>query len=76
MPRSPCLFVPRATYHFYCRVARGEYVFDSDEEAIYSVNVLPRVRDLDGLTILACDGCHALHCSIDPGDIPLLIRSW
>jgi hypothetical protein len=34
MPRNPRLFVPRATYHVYCRVARGEYVFDSDEEAI------------------------------------------
>jgi hypothetical protein len=34
MPRNPRLFVPRATYHVCCRVARGEYVFDSDEEAI------------------------------------------
>jgi len=28
MPRHPRLFVPGATYHVYCRVARGEFVFD------------------------------------------------
>jgi putative transposase len=53
MPRHPRLFVPRATYHVYCRVARGEFVFDDDEEAIEFIEVLRRVRDLDGWTILA-----------------------
>ncbi len=33
MPRHPRLFVPGATYHVYCRVARGEFVFDDDFEA-------------------------------------------
>ncbi len=28
MPRKPRLFVPEATYHVYCRIARGEFVFD------------------------------------------------
>jgi len=28
MPRHPCLFIPGATYHDYCRVIRGEFVFD------------------------------------------------
>ena len=34
MPRHPCLFLPGATYHVYCRVARGEFVFDNDFEAV------------------------------------------
>jgi hypothetical protein len=33
MPRKPRLFVPGATYHVYCRVARGEFVFDDPYEA-------------------------------------------
>ena len=34
MPRHPRLFLPEATYHVYCRVARGEFVFDDDYEAV------------------------------------------
>ena len=30
MPRKPRLFVPGAIYHVYCRVARGEFVFDDN----------------------------------------------
>ena len=33
MPRHPRLFVPGATYHVYCRVARGEFIFDDGVEA-------------------------------------------
>jgi hypothetical protein len=33
MPRHPRLFLPDAIYHVYCRVARGEFVFDDDFEA-------------------------------------------
>ncbi len=53
MPRHPRLFIPGATYHVYCRVARGEFVFDDTNEAIEFVEVLREVRDLDGWTILA-----------------------
>jgi REP element-mobilizing transposase RayT len=53
MPRHPRLFIPGATYHVYCRVARGEFVFDDDSEATEFVEVLREVRDLDGWTILA-----------------------
>ena len=45
MLRHPRIFVPRATYHIYCRVARGEFVFDCDEEAIEFIEVLRRVRE-------------------------------
>ncbi len=39
MPRHPRLFLPGATYHVYCRVARGEFVFDDDFEGIEFVEV-------------------------------------
>ena len=48
MPRHPRLFIPGATYHVYCRVARGEFVFDDDVEAIEFTETLCKVRDLDG----------------------------
>ena len=48
MPRHPRLLIPGATYHIYCRVARGEFVFDDDFEAIEFVETLREVRDLDG----------------------------
>lgn len=53
MPRHPRLFIPGATYHVYCRVARGEFVFDDDFEAMEFVKTLREVRDLDGWTVLA-----------------------
>ena len=53
MPRHPRLFVPGATYHVYCRVARGEFVFDDEYEAVEFVETLRGVRDLDGWTIFA-----------------------
>jgi hypothetical protein len=33
MPRKTRLFVPGATYHVYCRVARGEFVFENPDNA-------------------------------------------
>ncbi len=53
MPRHPRLFIPGATYHVYCRVARGECVFDDDYEADEFVETLREVRDLDGWSVLA-----------------------
>jgi REP element-mobilizing transposase RayT len=53
MPRKPRLFVPGATYHVYCRVARGEFVFDDPNEVAEFVGIAREVRDLDGWKILA-----------------------
>jgi len=50
MPRQPRLFIPGATYHVYCRVARGEFVFNDQYEAVEFVETLCDVRDLDGWT--------------------------
>jgi len=46
MPRYPCLFIPGATYHVYCRVARGEFVFDDPLET-EDRSFRKRVDDLD-----------------------------
>lgn len=46
MPRHPRLFVPGATYLVYCRVARGEFVFDDPLEAEAFVSAVREVRDL------------------------------
>jgi hypothetical protein len=46
MARKPRLFVSGAAYHVYCRVARGEFVFADDFEAMEFVDVLRKVRDL------------------------------
>jgi REP element-mobilizing transposase RayT len=53
MPRKPRLFLPGATYHVYCRVARGEFVFEDDFEAIEFVETLRKVKGLDGWTVFA-----------------------
>jgi len=53
MPRHPRLFVPGAIYHVYCRVARGEFVFNDDFEALEFIEVVREVRDLDGWTVFA-----------------------
>ena len=44
MPRRPRLFIPGAIYHVYCRVARGELVFDEPATASPAENHLHRVR--------------------------------
>jgi hypothetical protein len=49
MPRKPRLFVPGATYHVYCRVARGEFVFGNPDIAEAFIETLCDVRDRDGL---------------------------
>jgi len=53
MPRHPRLFLSGATYHVYCRVARGEFAFYDDFEALEFVEALRKVRDLDGWTVFA-----------------------
>ena len=52
MARKPRLFVPRAIYHVYCRVARGEFVFYDPHEAEEFVEKVREVRDADDWRIL------------------------
>ena len=72
MPRHPRLFVPGATYHVYCRVARGEFVFDEPNEVDEFVEIACQVRDLDGWKILAwCLMANHYHLVATTGTVPL-----
>jgi len=72
MARKPRLFVPGATYHVYCRVARGEIVFDDPYEAEEFVAKVREIRDLDGWRILAwCLMGNHYHLVVKTGSIPL-----
>ena len=72
MPRKPRLFVPGATYHVYCRVARGEFVFESPANAEAFIETLRDVRDRDGLAMLAwCLMTNHYHVVITTGSVPL-----
>jgi len=72
MPRRPRLFIPGGTYHVYCRVARGEFVFDETLEAEAFVATANNVRDLHGWRIFAWTlmGNH-YHLVVKTGTIPL-----
>jgi len=72
MPRQPRLFLPGAIYHVYCRVARGEFVFENDLEAIEFIDTVRTVRDLDGWTIFAwCVMGNHYHLVVRTGEIDL-----
>ena len=72
MARKPRLFVPGATYHVYCRVARGEFVFDDPYEAEEFVEKVREIRDADDWRILAwCLMGNHYHLVIKTGLIPL-----
>lgn len=72
MARRPRLFVPEATYHVYCRVARGEFVFDDPHEADEFVEKVLEIRDADGWRILAwCLMGNHYHLVIKTESIPL-----
>ena len=72
MPRKPRLFVPGATYHLYCRVARGEFVFDDPAEAAEFVETARQVRDLDGWKVLAwCLMGNHYHLVVKTEFVPL-----
>jgi len=72
MPRHPRLFIPKATYHVYCRVTRGEFVFDDPFEAEEFVSAVREVRDLHGWRIFAWTlMANHYHLVIKTGAIPL-----
>ena len=72
MPRMPRLFVTGATYHVYCRVARGEFVFDDPNEAAEFVEVARKTRDSDRWKVLAwCLMGNHYHMVLETDSIPL-----
>lgn len=72
MARKPRLFIPYATYHVYCRVTRGEFVFADPADAALFLETLRDVRDRDGLSILAwCLMTNHYHLVLTTSSIPL-----
>ena len=72
MARKPRLFVPFATYHVYCRVARGEFVFANRTNSELFLDTLCEVRDRDGLSVLAwCLMTNHYHLVLKTGSVPL-----
>ena len=72
MPRKPRLFVPEATYHVYCRVARGEFVFDEPSEVDCFVETVRRVGGLHRWKVLAwCLMGNHYHLVVKTSSIPL-----
>ncbi len=72
MARKPRLFVSGATYHVYCRVARGEFVFDDPYEAEEFVKAVRQVCDLDDWKVLAwCLMGNHYHLVIETSSVPL-----
>ena len=72
MPRKPRLFVSEATYHVYCRVARGEFAFDDPYEAEEFVETVRHVGDLHNWKVLAwCLMGNHYHLVVKTGTIPL-----
>jgi REP element-mobilizing transposase RayT len=53
MVRRNRVFLPYGVYHVYCRVSRGEYVFNRDEDASAFVAAVRWMIEADGLSVLA-----------------------
>jgi len=58
MPRKPRLFVSGATYHVYCRVARGEFVFENPDNAEAFIETL---RDVSNNSVRGTHKCDLWH---------------
>jgi putative transposase len=72
VPRKPRVFVAGATYHVYCRVARGERPFADDAVAGAFVATLETVKREHGLTVLAwCLMPNHYHLVVRAGELPL-----
>jgi REP element-mobilizing transposase RayT len=72
VPRKARIFVAGATYHVYCRVARGERPFAEEAVAGAFVATVETVKREHGLTILAwCLMPNHYHLVIRAGELPL-----
>lgn len=72
MPRKPRLFVPGAIYHVYCRVARGEFVFDDPSEAEEFVGAVQRIGALHHWKVFAwCLMGNHYHLVVKTSSFPL-----
>jgi REP element-mobilizing transposase RayT len=72
MPRSPRVFLEGGIYHVYNRVTRGERVFDEDQEALFLLDTMRKVRDRDDFIVLAwCIMGNHYHLAVRCTSVPL-----
>jgi REP element-mobilizing transposase RayT len=72
MPRRPRVFVDGATYHVYCRAARGEAVFRRADDARDFLEIVAEVKRQDGFAVLAwCVMPTHYHLVVQTGSAPL-----
>ena len=72
MPRTVRLFAPNTLYHVYCRIARGERVFEDERLAGFFVSTVREVSQCDGATVLAwCLMSNHYHLVLRTGERPL-----
>ena len=72
MPRTVRVFAPNTLYHVYCRVARGEKVFEDEHLAGFFVSTVREVSQCDGVTVLAwCLMSNHYHLVLRTGEWPL-----
>ena len=72
MPRKPRIFVAGASYHVYCRAARGERPFADEAAATTFLSILADVKHDHNLTILAwCLMPNHDHLVLRAGELPL-----
>jgi putative transposase len=72
MPRPGRIAVEGGIYHVYNRIGRGQRIFDREGEAAAFVELLRRVVQRDGLTVLAwCLMINHFHLAVRTGAIAL-----
>lgn len=72
MARKMRFFAPGAIFHVYCRVARGNFVFEAGETAEAWIDAVACACDLHRQTILGwCLMSNHFHLVIRMGDVPL-----
>ncbi len=72
MPRRVRVFVAGNIYHIYCRVARGEFIFDEPGEVDRWIQLVAYVARLFDLRILAwCLLSNHYHMVVQTGSLPL-----
>jgi len=72
MPRSPRVFLEGGIYHVYNRVTRGERVFDEDQEALFLLETMRKVRDRDEFVVMAwCIMGNHYHLAVRCTSVPL-----
>ena len=72
MPRNMRLFVPYGYYHVYCRVARGEFIFEESAEVDRWIDLVAFVLRLHDLRCLAWSlMTNHYHLCIQAGAMPL-----